>query len=294
MLAHRHHRQDRQLLSSQIQRGRPYETWRLCGNAACTNELCIFWDLHVTLLDNEKNEYGIQTSTTYDAYITAATRRFSGHEESVSHRLTKYREIESFLHFPPVRGAYCTFKMDCVELGITLQPNHAATLRDTIRGAISRFDKIIKSELHKTPSPTIHRYLGMADYDPRLGNWNLEDIVLRYLITLELWRHSEVGKSRGWSFGAKNAVHELLSSSLLQFWQMDVDGFFVHDDELNAQRWNVIWEEWLETFPPIEDDESKVVTDKRLQMGSDQGFIEWGVGCLTGFGRRSLGWMGRL
>lgn len=292
MLAHRHYRQDRQLSSSQIQRGRPCETWRMCGNATCTNESCIFWDLHVTLLDNEKNEYGIQTSATYDAYITAATRKFSNREDPVSHRLAKYREIESFLHFPPVRGAYCTFKMDCVEVGITLQPNHAATLRDTIRGAVSRFDRIIKSELHKTSSPTIHRYLGMADYDPRLGNWNLEDIVLRYLITLELWRHSEVGQTRRWNFGAKNAVHELLSSSLLQFWQMDMDGFFVHDDELNAQRWNAIWEEWLETFPPIEGDEGKVVTDKRLHMGSDQGFIEWAVGCLTGFGRRSLGWIG--
>lgn len=302
MLECRCKRADKKQLDWQLANGRPTEAWRICGKHGCIDKSCLYKDLPFTLTEHERADNDMSLSEAYDEYLSRVAFKIAESRQLSKVHVTIYQAMKSFLQSPPVQCAYCLFKISCAQLGISLEYVHAATLKGIIQSATKRLARTLRPETSPDDYFVVHRYHTMIDLGCKLRDWSLEDLAVRYLISIELWRRAEAGQQRGWTFGDAERSYDVLGSTLLQFWHMDMLGFFSLDGELTAKRWTTIWDTWITQFPARRDDGLGSIVSEELQFGSDDRFepvkdrsaVMELLGYLAGHGRRALGTLSSL
>lgn len=200
--------------------------------------------------------------------------------EDARTRARKCFAVQSLMDSPPVRSAFWRFTISIKARKIYLTE---VRLRWAIYDAYMRFGELMSTGDATSNNEEIHRYLeaGPGD-DGKCEVWNL---VLRFLICVEIWREYGTRHRPDWSFGSKERNGEFLTAMFLNFCNMHQERCFKTDYFMSNQRWDHLWSEWLENYllrPVPEEGVETLVT--RQEIDGDEETVLREVGYLGGRG----------
>lgn len=234
----------------------------------------------------ETNEYGVSIERIYTQFLSTATRLMWPTQQHRGLLFTKYHHAESFITSPPVHAAYWTFINLTREAGIAIDSE--GELRGRILSTLPAFQKAM-FDRHRICD--VHRYLDTATGNTVRARLDLGDFVLKYLVSVELWRRREVVQGRDWGFQDDESACAFVASTLLQLWVMDKEGCFeTHEEDATGTGWYVVWENWLDRYPRMEVDATDAVFAQK-QFGLTDELVMSQVGYIGGMGRRPPGWL---
>ncbi|KAH6609863.1 hypothetical protein Trco_003209 [Trichoderma cornu-damae] len=265
----RRERDERRRQQEQYSLGRPRPSRRLCGNDDCSLRCCRTFDtspasLPVFLLgDSDKSVHGIPVQDILTDFAHLATTRIWPCMEKQSEVVLKARSTEAFAASPPVRAAYLDFRWLCEanDLDLAMEPR----LRSVLSAAVSPFCDLVKAlDAAASDGDYLERTIHGALQPPRRSDqsqtdrpqpWTEQGCVLRFLLTVELWRrHDEAHmRRRNWAWGEPRIVAELLSGVLLHYWLLDREKCFERVPCRGSEQCDEVWQEWLDKYPLLAD-----------------------------------------
>ncbi|KAL6699594.1 hypothetical protein J3F84DRAFT_361210 [Trichoderma pleuroticola] len=278
----RRERDERRRREEQYSHGRPLPSQKLCGNEECVLRCCNvfktsrFYLPDYLLGDRERSvdDILVKDIQTHFAYL-AATRIWPSVEKQ-SDVLLKAQSIEAFATSPPVRAAYLDFRYLCQknDLGFSIE----SRLRETLSVMMPQFRSLIETldtarsdgdytemVVHHTLKPLQQADRAQTD---RPLPWTQEGCVMRFLLTIELWRrHDDTHmRRRGWAWKPW-IVAELLSAVLLHYWLLDREKCFERVPCRGSEQCDEVWQDWLDKYPLLGDSSH----DDDDEDGPDQG-----------------------
>ncbi|KND87565.1 hypothetical protein TOPH_07851 [Tolypocladium ophioglossoides CBS 100239] len=229
----------------QVARGRPGRAWRQCEDVSCTSPHCRYDDPSSALRDRSKNRDGVPVSDIWASFAREICRYIFPEECPSSIPGPKHTTVRSFSTSPQVRFAFLQFRESCVAR--QLEPSDK-TMREELGSLLPKLRRHLSAVGDADRRPPIHLYLGSEPGGEDKAR-SLRDICMQFLLRIEMWRHSQHGRFRDWSFGRWGELAEVLATLLLQLWVMDREGCFDTEEGINGQRWDELWDEWLDENP---------------------------------------------
>ncbi|KAF7562044.1 hypothetical protein G7046_g2089 [Stylonectria norvegica] len=271
------------LLSEQYDNGRFDPEWTYCGKAYCSQETLLFKRPFIYYRDAVVSHYNLTVEGYFGEFRDQAIRLLCPDMKDLKSKTIMHRNIQAFHDSPPVRAALQRFRRDYLNLKLNLRSREIATELRIIR---PHLEELMPGGAIRNKAEIVHRLLG-AKYDEVKQSWGLRELALRFLITVELWRQYAKGYSYDWSFGSNKRTSEFLVALLLHLCLMARERCFSRLRKLSERRWNIIWQQWLETYPAIhddsdEDDVDKFVTRPHHRISEEKVLEE--VGYLGGIG----------
>lgn len=157
----------------------------------------------------------------------------------------KHMRVRSFATSPQVMLAFLQFRESCAAR--QLQPSDEK-MREELGSLLPKLRRHLSAIGDTDRRPPIHQYLGFVPGGVDKTR-SLRDISMQFLLRAEMWRRSQHGRFRHWTFGAGGESAEFLATLLLQLWVMDGEECFDTEEGINGQRWDELWDEWLCEYP---------------------------------------------
>ncbi|KAK5996623.1 hypothetical protein PT974_01960 [Cladobotryum mycophilum] len=265
MINRRRHLEQCRRVKYQLSHGRPGLDWKLCGNKDCSESCCTkvgYAPPHI-LMDGEQNMDGVYVKDIWSEFAALmAITIWRSSWWGVGSVLIKMHAIESFAVSPPVRRAYLEFKLNCEHKKISILSEEG--FKKTLLSVLPRFYFLLAKLDDPESARIIHYILKQPDpYGPR-PEWVLEDWIMQFLLTAELWRRKENtdASQRRWTFESPKVVAELLVAVLHNFYNMDREHCFEveecdDDDDGVGARYDVVWQRWMDVYSlPAEEGEA--------------------------------------
>ncbi|KAL7936430.1 hypothetical protein V8C35DRAFT_295464 [Trichoderma chlorosporum] len=298
----RRQRDERRRREEQYSHGRPLPSRKLCGNEECLRRCCnVFKTTRLYLpdyllgdRDRSVDDIPVKDIQTHFAYL-AATRIWPSIEKQ-SDVILKAQSIEALAASPPVRAAYLDFRSLCQKNNVNFSIE--SRLRETLSVTLPQFGKLIetlstaRSDGEYTEM-AVHRALQppqQLDYrqTDRPLPWTQEGCIVRFLVTIELWRrHDETHmRRRGWAWEPR-IVAELLSAVLLHYWLLDREKCFDRVPCRGSEQCDEVWQEWLDKYPLLgessrEDDDEADHDDRRKTEAKSPDLVPKPIGLIQG------------
>ncbi|KAH7160083.1 hypothetical protein B0J13DRAFT_616866 [Dactylonectria estremocensis] len=236
----------RHLIRKQVSQGRPdpRKTW--CGDPDCTTDISMFENPFKHLIDRERNAHGLLVSDYYRDFANAMVGQLFPETTTPLAKARKRYAVLSFVDSPPIKVALWKL-MGCVK-SRNLRACDEEIQAELVKAQLM-FHDLMFGEKSVQTIETVHRYISPGQ-DELDRTWRLSDFALRFLIWAELWR-SWSCRSAEWYIGPGEVVAEFLTAVLLNYWLMYFDDCFIGEVLLRDQRWDRVWEAWLEKYPVV-------------------------------------------
>ncbi|KAK1246048.1 hypothetical protein MKX07_005117 [Trichoderma sp. CBMAI-0711] len=205
-----------------------------------------------------------------------------------SEALLRAQSIEAFAASPPVRAAYLDFRGLCEKNNLSFTAE--SRLRDMLSAAMSPLCDVLASldaaavaavKSDNVPAYTEqlvhctlqgcppqqqqqqqqqqpnHQMLLLHPGDKQPFPWTHEACIMRFLLTAELWRRHDGRhmRRRGWAWGGRWRVAEMLSGVLLQYWLMDRERCFERVSCRGGEQCDEVWQDWVDKYPLLGEDD---------------------------------------
>lgn len=281
----RHRRDEERRLQEQFSLGRPCPRERLCGNDDCSLRCCcvyktrgIYLPLYI-LNDRDESQDGVLVKDILTEFAFLVTTEVWPCMEKQSDVLLKARSIEAFVSSPPVRGAYLDFQTVCQknDFAFTIE----SRLREALSSTMPRFRDLVTAldaaqQDSQRTEMLIHHHLQPHQRPEQTSSgrppqWTQESCIMRFLLTVELWRrHGERHmRQRRWAWEEPWMVAELLSAVLLHYWLMDRDKCFTREPTRSSEQCDEAWQDWLDKYPLLEEEEVSSCDERRRVKSPD-------------------------
>lgn len=233
-------------------------------------------------VDQEKCQNGLPVQNYFHDLAEAMVIMLFPKLKSAEDRTRKRFEILSFIDSPPIRGHALRVRAGFVWLGAT--PSDKQFNAALIRARPVFLDLMFGIKTAERVEK-VHGYLTARRAEFKY--WTLQDYILRFLISAEVWRQQETPRRKSWVIGSREAVGEFLTAVLLGYRQMFTQDCLVAKTLCLDEAWDQVWQEWLEKYPLRNILEEKGEDD--LQLRERQDLTEEGVlqqvGYLGGIGK---------
>ena len=215
-------------------------------------------------MPRETSDNGMSVEGIYAQFLSSATPLVWPRRNRIYKLITKYHLAESFITSPPVHAEYWTFVNLTENAGMNIESE--GQLRGCILSVLRRFQEVM---FNKHRVFDIHRYLETSAGVSIRASLDLSDFVLKYLVSIELWRRREIWLGRDWAFEDDECTCSFLASTLLQLWNMDKEGCFeMQDKTASKSAWDILWEQWLDHYPRLDlGDDSEDAAFAHRQFG---------------------------
>jgi hypothetical protein len=239
-------------------------------------------------MPRETSDNGMSAESIYAQFLSRATTLVWPRSTRIYDLITKYHLAESFITSPPVHAAYWAFINLTEKAGINVESE--GQLRGCTLSVLQRFQEVMFNK-HKVFD--VHRYLETAAGVSIRASLDLSDFVLKYLVSIELWRRREVALGRDWTLEDDECTCSFLASTLLQLWNMNKEGCFeVQVKDASKSGWDILWEQWLDYYPrPDLGDDSEDAVLAHRQFGIRGELMITQTGYIGGVGRCPPGWL---
>lgn len=280
----------RKVLQSQIQRGRGDPSVPWCLSKECLVEGYVFRSPDVYLFDVECSRLNLPVKSYLEAFAQTMTDSIFPEVTEKMARVEKVRSLLSFVDSPPVRAAFWKFNRGYNQRELNLSEKE---FQKELVAARPQFQNLMFGGKTRQQVELVHEYMEPTE-DQLSETWTLQDIMIRFLVTAELWRQHETPRSASWRIGSRQRVTEFLTAILHNFQLMSKDECFEREVIMNEKQWDDIWEEWLARYPFGGDDDGFIVRDW-LDATEDEVLEEFGylggIGKFEGYelARRRLG-----
>lgn len=242
-------------------RGRPDKSWRRCRDSSCTLAVCQFADPPPAVLrDRETNVDGIHVDGIWESYAREAAtilwprEIFFGHRDYHGYVGPRQRALESLIKSPEVRLAFLGFRELCA--AARFRPSRGQ-MSSQLVSILPRLRRCLRALENANAPPPVHRHTGAPDWK---GEWWPCEIMMSFLLRVEVWRRSQHGRFRDWAFGRnEHETAEFLVAMLLQLWFMDCERCFDVETNVDERRWTELWGAWLQDYPPLPEGEAAVL-----------------------------------
>lgn len=239
----------RALVLHQISKGRanPSEAW--CNNRNCTKELIVFSNPFVYLIDFQNSREGLPVAVYFKDFANAMITQFFDIEDTNT-KEHKTRGLLSFIDSPPVRAAFWRF------IGSYERLNYRLSDED-FQKALMKARPVFLDTMFgiKTAARArkVHSYINPEpeDYD----NWDLQQLILRFLICCEVWRQQKTPRSENWKIGSREGVGHFMTAMLFHYRLMWRQNCFYTDLVHTNHVWDRVWDLWLQRYPLEEPNE---------------------------------------
>ncbi|UPL03225.1 hypothetical protein LCI18_014159 [Fusarium solani-melongenae] len=272
----------RAFLRQQMSEGRPdpYQSW--CGDPSCKKDGRVFMMPLSYPMNQEKCWDGLPVEDYFHDLAEAMVIMLFPKLKSPEDKTRKCFEILSFIDSPPIRSHASKVLAGFVWLGVhpTDKQFEAALIRARPVFLDLMFGVKTAERVEK-----IHSYLTVRR--AQLKKWTLDDYILRFLVSAELWRVHETPRRESWVIGSREAVGEFLTAVLLSYRQLFIRQCLVTKDVKLEEAWDQIWQEWLEKYPSskvLEEDDADDFKLRERQDLTEEDVLEQ-VGYLGGIGK---------
>ena len=188
--------------------------WRQCGDAFCILPRCRYEEPSSTLRDRSENRDGSRVSAIWASFCREVCNCIFPEEEPGTVPGPKHLRVRSFATSPQVRVAFLQLRDSCV--AHKLEPSDE-TMREALASLLPELQRHSVAVRDAKHGPPIHRYLGSnagGEDEAR----SLRDICMLFLLRVAMWRRSQHGQFRDWTFGEGGEPAEFLATLLLQLW----------------------------------------------------------------------------
>lgn len=272
----------RNLLWHQVASGRPFPGWRWCGDPLCGRERHIFGCPLEIYEPRNKCGSRLPVIEYVKDFAKAMVEKLYPDLEDPRIMARRCLAVQALMDSPPVRSAFWRFAASINMRDIVMTE---AKLWKAIYHAGVRFSELM-STCHLDPSnDEIHQFLEAQSENTE--DWEIWHAVLRFLLSVEIWRQYGVDDRPDWSFGSLERTGEFLQAMFLNFCIMHQQRCFQVDFYMNHQRWDQLWSEWLDNYPlaDYEDDEMEMeMFVLRREVDGDEAVVLKEVGYLGGRG----------
>ncbi|OAA72789.1 hypothetical protein LEL_08573 [Akanthomyces lecanii RCEF 1005] len=187
------------------------------------------------LEDDEFTGNRILVSDIYGDYTTAATESIIACGAPPAPGM--HHAVQTFFESPVVRAAFGEFKAQC-----NCQENTPAVESELIQALASL--AAIFGRLRLDPMNT---RVSWQEARLDIGDDKLTQMVMEYLVRIEIWRLRGIANGRPWTFGTQRARYQFIASTLVQFWYMDKETCFRFREARTSSRdWSILWDSWAD------------------------------------------------
>lgn len=187
------------------------------------------------LEDDELTGNGILVSDVYEDYTTAATESIIACGAPPAPGMQ--HAVRTFLESPVVRAAFADFKAQYSFQEHT--PVVESELIQTLASLAASFGRLRLD--------TTNTRVSWQEARLDIGDDKLTQMVMEYLVRIEIWRLKGLANGRPWTFGTQRARYQFLASTLVQFWYMDREACFCFRDVRTSSRdWSILWDRWAD------------------------------------------------
>jgi hypothetical protein len=233
----------RALVLRQVSRGRanPSEVW--CNDKSCDLELQIFSNPLIYLIDLPRSREGLPVVVYFKDFVDAMTPKFFDNQD-INAKDHRARGLLSFVDSPPVRAAFWEFIGGYNERRYRLSNED---FQKALVKARSVFLDIMFGIKTAARARMAHSYI-----NPELevyNTWDLQQLILRFLVCSEVWRQQKTPRSENWKIGSREGVGHFMTAMLFHYklmWQQKCfDTEFIHTNHV----WDRVWDLWLCKYP---------------------------------------------
>ncbi|KAF4506267.1 hypothetical protein G6O67_006368 [Ophiocordyceps sinensis] len=242
----RRERDRRQRLENQVARGRPDAAWRRCGVETCTWPGCRYEELAGTVRDKGSNHNGVPVKEIFQRFADEMVGCIWPEECLSGKRSSKHRTVESFATSPPTRLAFWRFQESCREQQLKPSENAMQKMVVSLLPELQQQMPVAESLVHQEAEPDCSKQR------------RLQDSAMGFVVDVEVWRRSQDGRFRDWTFGQRAERGEFLAALLLNLWLMDREDCFEAQRGIDRRRCDELWQEWLDEYPGGLKDEEEV------------------------------------
>ncbi|KAM4066993.1 hypothetical protein HRG_001003 [Hirsutella rhossiliensis] len=274
----RRERERKKRFEHQVARGRPDTGWRKCGDGTCSRPSCRYEDMSGTVRDKESNRNGIPTKDMFQRFADEMVGCMWPDECLGGSRGSKHRAVESLATSPPTRFAFWQFRETCRKQQLQPSEKGMKKMLMSLLPGLRRHMPEVESLVHQE-----------ADADCREASRErrLHDAAMEFVVDVEVWRRSQDGRFRAWTFGQGGEAAEFLAALLLHLWLMDREDCFEAERGMDGRRCDELWQEWLDERPAVvleEEAKEEAAEGKEGEMRSYIG--GWGEARWLGGGER--------
>ncbi|KAM0433250.1 hypothetical protein ACHAPT_004123 [Fusarium lateritium] len=279
----RRHTLERQAcVHKQISNGRANLSQTWCGDPSCEKEKQLFEKPNLYLVNNKECEDGYPVKDYfYDLVDAMVLARFPGLQKTED-KARKSFEILSFIDSPPIRLAFWRMKFSCNNWRI--RPNDEEFEKTLLQALPVLLDLMFNIKTAERVEK-VHKYIGATL--PDMAGWNLQDFILRFLLSAEIWRQHKTPRRETWIMGSRETVGEFLAAVLTIYHKMWARGCLTTESTPMEECWDEIWKGWLEVYPAPkllkENDRDEFQLRERLHQ-TEEDVLEQ-VGYLGGIGK---------
>lgn len=186
------------------------------------------------LEDNEFTRNKILVSDVYREYMAAATASIMTCDAAPAPEMD--RAVQAFFESPVVRAAFGNFKAQCDS------PESTSVLESELIHVLAS----LAASFHRIPLETMNPVVSWQEAKRDIPDDRLRQLVMEYLVRIEIWRLKGLSNGRPWTFGTRSSRYQFLASTLVQFWYMDKEACFRYRERKTSGRdWGIVWDSWL-------------------------------------------------
>ncbi|GKT99171.1 hypothetical protein FLAG1_06820 [Fusarium langsethiae] len=233
----------RALVLRHVSQGRanPSEVW--CNDKSCHQELEIFSNplLHLTDFPSSREE--LPAAVYFKDFADAVITKFFDIQD-INRREHKVRGLLSFIDSPPVRTAFWHFIAEYDRRRYRLSDED---FQKALVKARPVFLEIMFGIKTAARTRLAHSYISS---EPEVKDkWDLQQLILRFLICSEMWRQQKTPRSENWKIGSREGVGQFMTAMLLHYKLMWQQNYFDTDFIRTNHIWDRVWDVWLCKYP---------------------------------------------
>ncbi|RSL68416.1 hypothetical protein CEP54_002779 [Fusarium duplospermum] len=278
----RHQHTRRALLRRQMSEGRgdPYQPW--CGNPSCKKDAQVFKTPYSYPVNKRYCQDGLPVEDYFHDLAEAMTIMLFPKLKNGEEKTRKCIEILSFIDSPPIRAA--ALKMRSGLIWHRANPTEKQFEAALIRARPVFLDLMFGVKTAKRVEK-VHYYFAARRI--HFKQWTLDDYIVRFLISAEIWRLHETPRRASWVIGSREAVAEFLTAVLLSYRQLFTRDCLVTRSVTMEHHWDGVWQRWLDKYPLPkvlkEDDEDDFELREKQDLTEEEVLEQ--VGYLGGIGK---------
>ncbi|RMJ08641.1 hypothetical protein CDV36_011737 [Fusarium kuroshium] len=268
----------RALLRQQISEGRadPYQTW--CGNPSCKKDGEAFKMPYTYPVNKRKCRDGLPVEDYFHDLAEAMTILLFPKLKDDKEKARKRSEILSFIDSPPIRSQ--AMKMRSGLIWHRANPTDKQFEAALIRARPVFLDIMFGVKTAKRVEK-VHHYLTARR--AHWKKWVLDDYIVRFLISAEIWRRHETPRRESWVIGSREAVGEFLTAILLSYRQLFTRDCLKTRNVTADHHWDDVWQGWLDKYPLPKDDDDDFKLREKQDLTEEDVLEE--IGYLGGVGK---------
>ncbi|RSL85498.1 hypothetical protein CEP52_016114 [Fusarium oligoseptatum] len=190
----------------------------------------------------------------------------------------KRSEILSFIDSPPIRSQ--AMKMRSGLIWHRANPTDKQFEAALIRARPVFLDIMFGVKTAKRVEKA-HHYLTARR--AHWKKWVLDDYIVRFLISAEIWRRHETPRRESWVIGSREAVGEFLTAILLSYRQLFTRDCLKTRNVTADHHWDDVWQGWLDKYPLPKDDDDDFKLREKQDLTEEDVLEE--IGYLGGVGK---------